>query len=163
MTYYRNQKEIQQAIDASAPAVRRWLSKPGCPKRTKSGWPKTEMDMFCRAQKAAGLQAQRGPNVDLKRRKLEKEIALLDERIRIAALEAQQAEREAERVRGELITKRERNDILMKHGAIVKPVLERLPGEIGDICGDPAVVKAVRVKCNAAIEAIGAECEKAGI
>ena len=161
--YYTKKSEILKEIDVSRGALDRWLSRKDAPKRTKRGWPRLETDEFCQKMKKASILAQTGPNADLKRLKIEREVALLDERIALARIERDDSKRESDKQQGLLIPKRDHIDILLSHASIVKTMLERLPGEVGDLTRDAAVMTAIRSRCNDTINAIGQECERAGI
>lgn len=84
--YVKTQSELADALDVSYKNLKaHWLGKSGWPEKERKGWPVDKCLEFMRAYKTAtpGVGGRAGPDGDLKRTKLQREIEMLDVKIAI--------------------------------------------------------------------------------
>jgi hypothetical protein len=161
--YLKNVNQIAVVCDCDKKTAKKWSTDTAFPKRTKSGWPEMEVLKYAAKKMAEHARQITGQSADVKRIKIQKQIAKLNEDIRRAKADADMAELQSKQRAAEMMLRRDHVKTLIAHMSIVKRMLERLPGEVAELVRDPAMVKAVREKCNQTMLAIGSECEKEGI
>lgn len=135
MKYARTKPELAEHMGVHLSALyAHWLSKPGFPAKTARGWPLEACDQFRKKALESARKQLRGPDQELKKQKLEREITILD--IKIAEL------------RRELIPMSEHLAELQQFAHIACSVLEHDLEEVAALIKDPAIYKRFQERRN---------------
>ena len=115
---YKTKTEMAAGCTVSRSALYRWMLDPDFPAKGRYGWSIVAIKKYARAALQHAADTQTGPDCDLKRAKLERQIKLLDAQIRRADFDH---DREAKKY----MSLDEHYAELDEHVAIVKGGLEQ--------------------------------------
>ena len=117
VTHYRSENEMALSLGVHRNTVARMVSRPDFPQKMgKKGWLKTDVNKFFITLKQKLADQQAGPNAELKRTKLQREIDKLEREIKQRDLEIASEE-------GKRIPVEEHQASLREAGQIFKDVL----------------------------------------
>jgi hypothetical protein len=161
--HLENKNQIATACGCDPATAKKWTADPAFPRRTKSGWPTVAvLEYGARAMSAHAKQIT-GENADLKRLKIAKQVEKLNQDIRRATVEADNAILESAKAKKEVILISEHNEQLLKLAGVVKRTLEHLPKDIAAICSDSSVFKALETTVFNLLTMLSTECERENI
>lgn len=78
-------------------------------------------------------------------------------------LECELLQTRIDQLRGELVPRREMQETLLRHAAIVKRTVDNFDKDLAALCPDASAVKALKSKTDEMLRWLSAECEKGGL